>query len=107
MIELFVEFTDRVWFGDMPSVQECGAQVKSVINVAHNIKRSYWGNVGRLPWDVWYFRLASPDRESLSEEYIQALEWVIRSIDKANKFPLLCHCRMGGHRGPTTALFAT
>ena len=103
---MIVRFTNDVWFGDKPSVCECSGQIESVINVAHNIRRPYWDNVRKLPWGVWYFRLASPDGKHLPFGYISVLEYVIKGIGEARKFPLLCHCKMGGHRGPTAALFA-
>jgi len=104
---MIVKFTDRIWFGDKPSIEEGRNEIKSVINVAHNLKQPYWNNVGKLPWDVWYFRLASPDRAELPYNYITALAGVVNGIAAGAKFPLLCHCRMGGHRGPTAALFAS
>ena len=103
---MIIKFTEDIWFGDKPSIAEGRDEIKSVVNVAHNLRQPYWNNVGKLPWDVWYFRLASPDREHLTKEYIDALGEIIYGIRNANKFPLLCHCRMGGHRGPTTAMYA-
>ena len=100
------ELSDAVWFGDKPSVGEGRNRVKSVINVSHSIRRPYWQDVSRLHWEVWYFRLALPDREVPDSNYLFAFEQVVKAIDRAGKYPLLCHCRMGGHRGPTAALFA-
>ena len=51
-------------------------------------------------------RLACPDRVVPDHNYLKALENILKSIKEANKFPLLCHCRAGGHRGPTAAFFA-
>ena len=103
---MIYKMSEQVWWGDKPSIEESMGKVGSIINVAHAIRKPYWQNVSKLDWDVWYFKLASPDREELSEEYMIALASVVDAIRIGDKFPLLCHCRMGGHRGPTAALFA-
>lgn len=103
---MIVKITPDIWFGNKPSVVESLGEVKSIINVAHRIRRPYWDDLKKLDWRVWYFRLASPDREVLDPEYMIAMENILVSIKNANKFPLLCHCLMGGHRGPTAAFFA-
>jgi len=103
-----VEFAPGIWFGDAFGISDMKDTAQSVINVAHHIRRkySYWKNLGGLDWHTWYFRLASPDRNELDVNYIHALENILDSVDEANKYPLLCHCQMGGHRGPAAALFA-
>jgi len=103
---MIYRLTDKIWWGDKPSIREALGEVKSVINVAHKIRKPYWQNVGKLDWDVWYFRMALPDREIASDDYLSAFSSVLDGIRAGSKFPLLCHCRMGGHRGPTAALFA-
>lgn len=103
---MIVKFTPKIWYGDKPSVVESLGEVKSIINVAHSIRRPYWKDLGKLDWDVWYFRLAGPDREPLDYEYLHTMRTVVLAIGFAEKFPLLCHCRAGGHRGPTAAFFA-
>lgn len=103
---MIVQVTPKIWYGDKPSVSESLGKVKSIINVAHAIRKPYWKDLGKLDWEVWYFRLACPDRRSADAYYIEALENILISINRANKFPLLCHCRAGGHRGPTAAFFA-
>lgn len=100
------KLSDYVWWGDKPSVQESLGRFKSVINVAHSIRRPYWQNLNNLHWQVWYFRLASPDREPLPESHMDGLISVLEAIRVGGKLPLLCHCKMGGHRGPSTALLA-
>lgn len=103
---MIVKLTDKIWWGDKPSVQESLGEVQSVLNVAHKIRRPYWGDLKNLDWEVWYFRLACPDRVEPDQNYLRALFSVLTAIGDAGKFPLLCHCRAGGHRGPTAAIFA-
>lgn len=99
--------SEGIWFGDKPSpVEAVGLGVRSVICVASSIRQPYWSDLGRLPWDVWYFRMGCPDRVDPGREYFRALESVVEAIVGAGRFPLLCHCRCGGHRGPTVAAFA-
>ena len=103
---MFHKLTSEVWFGDKPSVTETLGRVRSVINVAHSIRQPYWTDLIRLPYDVFYFRLAKKDREHFDDTHFAALTKVLDAILIAGKIPLLCHCRLGGHRGPSTALFA-
>ena len=103
---MIVKLTPEVWWGDKPSVQESLGEVKSIINVAHAIRRPYWKDLGNLDWRVWYLRLALPDREPVDDMYMQMFESAIWAINGAKKFPLLCHCRAGGHRGPAAAFLA-
>ncbi len=103
---MIVKVTPKIWYGDKPSVMESLDDVASIINVAHAIRRPYWKDLGKLSWDVWYFRMASPDRHTLDADYLGGLQSLVKTIIAANKFPLLCHCRAGGHRGPTAAFYA-
>ena len=102
--------SQHVWFGDKPSVAESVARgeggAKAVINVAHSIRKPYWGDLGSLPWDVWYLRLALPDAHAADRQYLEALEMFVICCATAGKTPILCHCRVGGHRGPTAGIFA-
>lgn len=102
---MYKKLTPDVWFGDKPSVQETNGKVKAIINVAHRIKRPYWKDLGKLPWDVWYFRLAKPDAHEADDRYLYALAAVADQLVCTGKLPILVHCLMGGHRGPTAALF--
>jgi len=97
---------EKIWFGGKPTLVEQKNKVGSVINAAHALKAPYWGDLKKLPWQVWYFRLALPDGCKADKNHINALETILDAIDKAGKYPLLCHCRLGGHRGPGTAVFA-
>lgn len=99
------KLSELVWYGDKPSVGESLGQVKSVINVAHRIRKPYWADLGKLDWTVWYFRLALPDANEATDDYLISLSYVVNAISTGQKLPVLCHCRMGGHRGPTAALF--
>lgn len=99
------ELTPEVWFGDKPSVAETNGEVKAIINVAHSIKHPYWRDVGRLPWDVWYFRIAKPDGKEADLGYLRLLSSVVDEIKATDMLPVLVHCRAGGHRGPCGALF--
>lgn len=100
------QLSESIWFGDKPSVVEAANRVQSVICVAHSLRRPYWQNLGHLPGHVWYFRLGLADRDECSIEYVQVLMAVLGGIQAAGKYPLLCHCRAGGHRGPSAAIFA-
>lgn len=95
-----------IWFGDKPSVQEALGEVQAIINVAHSLRRPYWGDLGKLHWNVYYIRMAIPDRVPVTDEYCNMLACAIDGIQANGKFPLLCHCRVGHHRGPTAAFFA-
>lgn len=103
---MIVKIDRRIWYGDKPSVVESLGRVGSIINVAHVLRRPYWRDLKKLDWTVWYFRLALPDRVEADDAYCRAFENIISSIEQADKFPILCHCRVGGHRGPTAAFFA-
>lgn len=103
---MIVQVSSNVFYGDKPSVVEGLDKFKAVLNVAHSIRRPYWEDLGKLPWEVWYLRLALPDREPADLGYILAMENFLDSLETSDKFPLLCHCRAGGHRGPTAAFFA-
>ena len=98
--------SEQVWFGDKPSVVEDSTTVRSIINVAHSIRKPYWENVGSLSWDIWYFKMACPDRVCPDELYLKAFVQIVEAVKIGGRFPLLCHCRVGGHRGPTAAVFA-
>lgn len=98
------QVSDKVWFGDKPSPWE--GEWGSIINAAHSLRRPYWSDLGKLPHQTWYFRLALPDAEHASLSHIRMLELTLDGIQGAGKLPLLCHCRMGGHRGPMTAMFS-
>lgn len=100
------QITDQVYFGDKPSVVDSLGQFQTVINVAHHLRRPYWSDLGKLDWSVWYYRMALPDREPVTDEYMFAFERILDGIKTANKTPILCHCRMGGHRGPTAGFFS-
>ncbi len=103
---MLVKLTPDIWFGDKRSVAESRGKIRSIINVAHVIRQPYWSNLESLDWKIWYFKLACPDRVAVNYEYMHAMEGILRFIDEAQKFPLLCHCQLGKHRGPTAAFFA-
>ena len=103
---MICKLNDLIWFGDKASVRGSIGQVGSIVNAASTIRRPYWDWVGKLDWEVLYFHLGWPDRTPVTLEYARALDSVIEAVLRSSKFPLLCHCRMGGHRGPTTAMYA-
>ena len=102
--------TDQVWWGNWQAPSECVGQVGCIINVAHSFSRrrgrnAYWANLERVQWEVMYFRLAKKDRMDIDDQYADALASVVDTALTMRKVPILTHCQMGGHRGPTSALF--
>ena len=103
---MICKLNELIWFGDKASVKEGMDHVGSVINAASTIRRPYWDWVGKLDWKVWYFHMGCPDRIPVDWTYVELLKAVVYLIRQGRKFPLLCHCKAGGHRGPTAAVFA-
>lgn len=105
------QLNEKVWFGNWTSIQELQS-AKSVINVAHafSVRRGrniYWARLASMDWRVMYFRLALKDAHPVTDGYCSAFSAIVSSIAHAEAFPLLCHCQMGGHRGPSAALHAS
>lgn len=101
----------NVYFGNWESPFELKDKVKTVVNVAHRfserrMRNVYWQKLQELPWDIYYVRLAKKDWDSVDEIYFNALVKGIEIGIEMNKFPILCHCQMGGHRGPTAGVCA-
>jgi len=106
-----LQLDSNVWFGDWNSPIELKDTVKTVINVAHHfsvrrLRNVYWQNLEQLPWDIFYVRMAKKDHDSVNVEYLEAFEQVVLQAVKLNKLPILCHCQMGAHRGPTSGVAA-
>ena len=105
------KLTDQVWFGNWQAPQECLGEVGTIINVAHNFSKrrgrsGYWADLRNIPHEVFYVRLALKDRQDVSHEYLTAFFRAVDSAVTLGKLPILTHCQMGGHRGPTSALLA-
>lgn len=103
------QLTEQVWYGNWEAPFECfpGA----IINVAHNFsarrgRDAYWQRLASLDYRCLYFRLARKDREDVDDRYMQLLTAAVDAVRAAQAFPLVCHCQLGGHRGPSSALFA-
>ncbi len=107
---MIYKLTDKVWWGNWESPVEAGREVRCIINVAHSFSRrrgrnAYWARMEQVPWDTITFRFAKKDRMDVTPEY---LSWLAAAADIAvqgGKLPILTHCQMGGHRGPTSAIF--
>jgi len=102
---MIVRYSFQIWFGDKPSVVESLGEVKSIINVAHKIRRPYHQDLHKLKGDAWYFWMGCPDGKDPGTEYFEALGHIVDAIRADDRFPVLCHCRTGNHRGPSAALF--
>lgn len=107
---MFHKLTERVWFGNWEAPFECIGQVGCIINVAHHFsgrrgRNVYWQRLESIPWDVLYYRLAKKDQHEIDEPYIFSLSSAVSSAVMAGRLPILTHCQMGGHRGPTSAIF--
>lgn len=105
------KLTDQVWFGNWSAPFECIGQVGSIINVAHNFserrgRHVYWQRLREIPHTTMYFRLARKDRENVDDKYLFQLECILDAVENAGKLPLLTHCQLGGHRGPTSAIMS-
>lgn len=101
---MITSMSPLVLYGDVEAIKDPERPFRSVINAAHNLRRHYWNAAGQLPHSVWTMRLALPDAERASVEQLQLICAFADFAAKADKAPILCHCRMGGHRGPSTAL---
>lgn len=105
------QLTSDIWFGDWQSPFECLGQVGGIINVAHHFsprrgRSVYWSRLAELRHDVLYFRLSRKDREDVDEAYLWALESAkVLSRSLRPGLPILVHCQLGGHRGPSAALW--
>lgn len=105
------QLTCDVFFGDWKSPVEAGDKVRSIINVAHSFsarrgRNLYWSELERVRWETFYVRLAKKDGQRIDGAYWQAFKQAVLSAKLLGKLPLLTHCQMGGHRGPTAAIAA-
>ncbi len=103
---MFKQLTPQVYFGDRTSPFETLDKVQCVINVAHHLRPEYFAALKLLPYTTLYLRLAKKDREDVDLKYLLALRYFVGYARDTNKLPLLTHCRMGGHRGPSSAIAA-
>jgi len=107
---MIYKLTEQVWWGNWESPVEAGRDVRCIINVAHSFSRrrgrnAYWARQEQVPWETITFRFAKKDRMDVTPEYLAAIASAVDSAVLLGKLPILTHCQMGGHRGPTTALF--
>jgi len=105
------QLDENVWFGDWNSPMELKDKVKTIINVSHHFsvrkeRNVYWKNLEYIPWTTFYVRLAKKDHDVVDERYFLCLESAITQAVLLDKLPMLCHCQMGAHRGPTAAVVA-
>lgn len=105
------KLTEQVWWGNWQAPTECIGKIGCIINVAHSFSRRrgrnlYWANLERVQWEVLYFRFAKKDRQDIDDNYAAAVASAVDTAKLLGKFPILTHCQMGGHRGPTSAIFA-
>ena len=104
------QLTPQVWFGNWAAPFECIGQVGAIINVAHHFsvrrgRNVYWSRLQELPHGVLYFRLARKDQDNVDDRYLTALNSAKVSARSQSTLPILTHCQMGGHRGPSSALW--
>ena len=102
--------TEDVWFGDGHAPFEAidnGLPVGAIINVAHHLRSryNYWQRLGKIRHDILFLRLAKKDREDIDDVYANAMASFVDSCVLMCKLPIVTHCQMGGHRGPTSAIF--
>ncbi len=108
---MICKLTDQVWFGNWEAPFECIGEVGTIINVAHHFnpgrgRNAYFAKLESLPWDVYYTRLALKDRHDVTPVYCDALRSVVLHARDLGKLPILTHCQMGGHRGPSSGIAA-
>lgn len=108
---MIYKLTDKVWWGNWEGPFECIGQVQTIINVAHHFsprrgRSKYWAMLEKIPHEVFYVRLAKKDRQDIDREYFRAFRNVVFHARDMGKLPILTHCQMGGHRGPTSAIVA-
>lgn len=106
---MICKLSANVMYGNWESPGECIGKVGTIINVAHSFSRRrgrniYWAYLEKVHWDVFYVRLAMKDRMEMTREYFISLVEITVLAIKLGKLPILCHCQMGGHRGPTAAI---
>jgi protein-tyrosine phosphatase len=107
---MYFKLTDSVWWGNWEAPFETLGMVNTIINVAHHfsIRRGrniYWQKLQSLPHTIFYYRIALRDRDDIDEPYANALASAADAAKQAGKLPILTHCQMGGHRGPSSAIF--
>lgn len=98
--------SEKMWWGDVAALGECGLSAKAVLNVSQNQRENYWGEFAKLPQAVPYFRLGRDDVDPVNDEYMGAVIAVLRIVESRNWFPLLVHCVAGHHRSPAVAIVA-
>jgi hypothetical protein len=108
---MYVQVAPSVYYGNWQAPVELVGKVGTVINVAHSFSRrrgrnAYWADLERVQWEVFYTRLARKDGQHCDEAYYRAFRQVVESARDLGKLPILTHCQMGGHRGPTAAIAA-
>lgn len=109
---MIYQLNQHVYWGDWKSPVEAAGVVGAVFNVAHSFSRRrlrniYWADLERVDWRTFYVRLALKDAMEATPEYCAALEQTALIAKHLGKLPILCHCQMGGHRGPTAAVFVS
>src|SRR5882724_5842851 len=98
--------SDKIWWGDVAAIGECGSSAKSILNVSQNQTENFWGYFTKLPQTVPYFRLGRDDVEPVDDDYMYAVFAVLGIVKSLNWFPLLIHCVAGYHRSPAIAIVA-
>ena len=105
------KLTHDVWFGnaDAPfEAMQMKPRPNAILNVAHHFRDrfNYFERMREVPHDVFYMRLALRDREPTTDTYMAAMTSFVDHAVRLGKLPILTHCQMGGHRGPSSAIFA-
>jgi protein-tyrosine phosphatase len=109
-MEMNFKLDDNVLFGNWTAPIELIGEYKTIINVGHKFARSketYWDNLKKIPYEVFYVRLAEKDHRRIDIDYFRAFESTVLQAKAMGKLPILCHCQLGAHRGPTSAIAAS
>lgn len=98
------QLTADVYYGDWQAPFESIGVVATIVNVAHALRRRgasvYFQRLVEVPWETRYIRMALRDKDSVTDGYIDQLKYIALHMPR----PILCHCQLGGHRGPTAAM---
>lgn len=103
---MILPLSEKIWWGDRHAILEGSNQIKSVLNVAQNLRDNYWIRISAIPQTIPYFRLSKHDDDIVDEIHIKNIDSILDMIERNNWYPTLVHCLAGCHRSMTTAVYA-